>query len=344
MAGLVGRISAVSLLSLLCFWSTLPCHAQTSFGVNFTPAHIPNSTQADVTQALAETGAVATHISYIWEWGSDETSSFNNASQLTQTARLLNLKVFLQITPTSLGTPAVPADLTNPSFGDPDVRHRFIQDAQSLAGLQPDYLVLATEINLLYYLNRPEFDQFQTLYQQAFQAVKAISPSTKVGVSYHMDMFFGFSQEDILTLMTPRDFVAFTSYPAWLVYQGFYKTVADIPASWYDRIRLFISGPVIFSEFAWTTGGLGNLDDQQAFVTRLPELMHDVRPELITWAMLHDVEHFYTSLLNTAQIQILLGFGVDPTELFDELNNMGLLSWDGPPKPAWFAALGLSFQ
>ena len=37
------------------------------------------------------------------------------------------------------------------------------------------------------------------------------------------------------------------------------------------------------------------------------------------------------------------GFEVDPAELFSELNSMGILSWDGPPKPAWFAAMGLIF-
>jgi hypothetical protein len=333
----------VLLISLFSILGALPCHAQTSFGVNFTPAHIPDSTDSDSVQALAESAAIGNHISYIWEWGGDEEKGFSDASQITKAARLLNLKVFLQITPTGLGAPSVPPDLVPAGFGDPAVRQRFIEDAKRLAGLEPEYLVLATEINLLYHLNRPEFDQFRTLYQEAYRAVKDVSPATKIGVSYHMDMFFGFAQEGLLSLMTPRDFVAFTAYPAWLVYKGMYKTVADIPVSWFGKIRIFISGPVIFSEIAWPTGGFGNLDDQKAFVARLPELMRDVKPELITWAMLHDVQHFYTSLLNNAQIQVLLGLSVDAQELFDELNNMGLLFWDGPPKPSWYAGLGLSF-
>ncbi len=59
--------------------------------------------------------------------------------------------------------------------------------------------------------------------------------------------------------------------------------------------------------------------------------------------MQHDVHHFRVEFLNEAQIEILRGFEVDPAELFSELNSMGILAGDGPPKPAWFAAMGLIF-
>jgi hypothetical protein len=317
--------------------------AQTSFGINYTPAHVPQSTDEDSAQALLESAAIGSHMSYIWEWGGDEAQGFANAQQIVKAARTLNMKAFLQITPTSLGSASVPPDLAPAGFDDPAVRQRFISDVQQLAALQPDYLVLATEINLLYYLKRNEFNHFQTLYVEAYNAIKAVSPTTKVGVSYHMDMFFSYSQESLLNLMKPHDFVAFTSYPSYLVYSGIYKSVAEIPSSWYSKIRVLISSPIIFSEIAWPTAGLGNLDDQATFVKRLPELMKVVQPELITWAMLHDVQHFSTTALNNAQIQVLLGFKVDPDELFTELNNMGLLSWDGPPKPSWYSALSLAF-
>jgi hypothetical protein len=205
--------------------------------------------------------------------------------------------------------------------------------------LHPEYLVLATEVNFMYHLNRPEFDHFLTLYRQAYSEVKAISPSTQVSISYHMDMMFAYSQFEILEMVGPQDFVAFTSYPAWLVYSGFFPSVQDIPLWWYGRLKLLIAKPIVFSEIAWPSAGRGNLEDQEQFVQRLPELLRIVNPELVTWALQHDVKHFRTEWLNEQQSLILQGFEVDAAELFTELNSMGLLSWDGPPKPAWFRAL-----
>lgn len=315
-----------------------PVAKKTPFGVNYVPAHIPDSTEEDARQALLEALTLGSHVSYIWEWSSGE-KGYNDAVLLAIAASALNLKLVLQMSPSAIGGPTVPPDLTETSFHDPTVRARFIQDAERFAHLQPDYLILATEINLAYEVNRHEFEGFRTLYAQAYEAVKRIAPKAKVGVSFHMDMLFAMNQLRILEIMGKQDFVALTSYPNWLVANEYYGSVADIPLWYYKRLRLIIRKPIIFSELAWPTGGRSNIDLQEQFVARLPELMRGVEPELITWAMQHDVRHFQTKYLTQEQIQVLLGFKVDAQELFDELNTMGLLSWDGPPKPAWFRAL-----
>jgi hypothetical protein len=316
----------------------LPAPLQTPFGLNYVPAHIPESTPEDSAQALVEALSIGGHVSYIWEWSSGN-KGYEDAAQLTAAARSIGLKVFLQLSPTAIGAAAAPEEFPQASFQDPNVRARYLSDVELMAGLQPEYLILAAEINLLYAVNPAEFAAFQTLYAEAYRRMKIISPTTQVGVSFHMDMLFSLNQLKLLEIMGPQDFVALTSYPAWLISSGIYKTVADIPLWYYRRLRLIIARPIIFSELAWPSGGKSNLEMQEAFVARLPELLRGVNPTLVTWAMQHDVRHFQVQWLNEAQIRTLLGFKVDPAELFDELNTMGLLSWDGPPKPAWFRAV-----
>jgi hypothetical protein len=311
---------------------------RTVFGVNFVPARIPESSDEDAVQALLEARQLGGHLSYIYEWPSAE-KGLRDAANLAQAARDLGFALTLQISPTAIGAPAVPPDVEGNSFRDQDVRGRYLQAVETLAKLEPDYLVLATEINILYQVNPAEFNEFVALFQEARNRVRAISPNTKTGVSHHMDMLFAFQQLPILERLQPQDFIGLTSYPNWLVREGIYRSVQDIPLWYYRRLRLLIAKPIVFTELGWPTGGRSSLEEQRQFVERLPELMRGVNPELVTWALQHDAKHFQTRWLNERQVAILRGYQVDPEVLFDELNTMGLLSWDGPPKPSFFEAL-----
>ncbi len=316
----------------------------TPLGSLFTPAHVPNTTGQDTLNAMLETAVIGGHISYMWEWSSG-TTGFDRLRDLMPYYRALGFKVFIQINPTGLGEPAPPDSLPK-SFADPLTRFRYLADVRKAAELKPEYINLAAEINLVYYLDRTQFDSFKTLYAQAYDLVKSVSPQTKVGVSYHMDLFFSDEGEFALTeTLGTQDYIGFTTYPAWTVYQGHFASIADIPTIYYSRIRSVVpTKPVIFAEVGWPTGGRGSLDDQNAFVQQMPRLLGSVNPELITWTMLHDVNHFRVEALNDVQIEILRGFQVDPAQLFAELNSMGILSWDGPPKPAYLTAKTLVFS
>ena len=336
---------ALILIGAMClaFPANAVAQAKNSpLGFIFTPAHIPNVTSTDVVQAALEGAAIGGHGSFLWEWASGNVG-YSQVQGVVPLYRMLGQKVFLQFSPTGIGQVTPPDGLAQ-SFADPTVRQRFLQDVSNLAALKPDYLNLGAEINLLYYLNRTEFNNYATLYQQAYQNIKQISPNTQVGVSYHLDLFFGDTEYNLLTDLGPQDFVAFTTYPAWTVYRGFYPAPDQMSTLYYDRIRLVIpTKPVIFSEVGWPTAGLGSVADQDKFVSSLPRYFAKVKPVLVTFAMQHDADHFRVEMLNQAQVLILQGFQVDPAELFAELNSMGLLSWDGPPKPAYITAGTLNF-
>ena len=63
----------------------------------------------------------------------------------------------------------------------------FVKSAKALARMYPPYLCLATEINFLALQRLNEYLHFASLYKEAYQAVKQVSPKTKVFVSFQWE-------------------------------------------------------------------------------------------------------------------------------------------------------------
>jgi hypothetical protein len=186
------------------------------------------------------------------------------------------------------------------------------------------------------------------LYTEAYHAVKAVSPNTKVGVSFLYSLWFVnyvINNVDVPSMLAPSDFFAFTTYPNWLVQEGHYASIADIPPEFHGYARVaYPNASIVFSEVGWASKGRGTPELQLEFVKNLPRLMSKVKPELVTWALLHDVEFFQRSLLSPEATQFLTDLGVDIDALFEHFNGMGLMKGDGTPKPAFSEAMQLDFS
>lgn len=338
--------ATAALCAFLTLAVTEPAAAQaknTRFGVVMTPANLPVSSDEEVQRAILETAGVGGHVSYLWEWRTGD-EAHETLSLLLPIYRQLGLKLLLQVSPSGLGTPTPPPGF-NETFADPDLRARFLQDVRRLAELHPEYLNLAAEINLMYYFNPTEFGYFKTLYAEAYDVVKEVSPQTKVGVSYHLDMLFAFEQYELALTLGPQDYLGLSSYPSWLLHKNVFPSMADIPTGYYDRIRILVPDmPVVFTEVGWPSAGGGTEAEQAAFIRELPRLLENTNPELITWSLLHDVAHFRVEALNAQQRALLEDLGVNPELLFEELNSIGLLHKSGLPKAGWDAANEVVFD
>ena len=86
------------------------------------------------------------------------------------------------------------------------------------------------------------------------------------------------------------------------------------------------------------------MNDQMRFIQRLPELLRGANPRFITWPMLHDVQFFDLNTISDELRETLDGLDLDPEVLFAEMNAVGLLYREGPPKPGWYEALELVFD
>jgi hypothetical protein len=316
----------------------------TIFGAEMLAANYPNTTAEDVGRALQLTATIGGHSSHIWFLADQDRLA--DIPLITSVMRQAGLKVMLQIGSVLIDTPAPPVGMVQ-SFGDPNVRFVYLMSARKLALTKPDYLVLCTEANLLYRFNRPEFENFRTLYTQMYNMVKSVSPQTKVGASYLYTVWFldrFFDNVDVPAMLTPYDMLSFTGYPEDIINAGVYDSIASMSPEWYGAARYAYPNATIgFSEIGWSSKVRGTPELQAEFVRNLPRLMSTVKPEFITWAVLHDVEFFRRSLLTAEQIAFLEGLGVDIDTLFGHFNGMGLLDGQGNAKPAFHEAEQLVF-
>lgn len=334
----------IALLVFALPFTSVLAAKDTPFGAELIAANFPTSTTEDAIQALTLTAEVGGHSSFVWHWS--DRVAFPAIPSIVSGMRAFGLKSLIQVGAIFLNAPGPPDGLER-SFGNPATRAQFLSDVTAIAKTKPDYLVLATEINILRRFNAPEFEHYRTLYSEAYSIVKLYSPGTHVGVSFLYSLWFYdyyFGKVDVPALLAPMDFIAFTTYPEWLIREGHYPAIADIAPEFHGASRaVYPSARIIFSEVGWASKVRGNPEEQAEFVRNMPRIFSIARPELVTWAVLHDMEFFTRALLSPESEQFLVSLGVDIDALFGHFNAMGLIDGFGNKKPGWHDAMKLNF-
>ncbi|MEW5995985.1 MAG: hypothetical protein AB1657_00105 [Candidatus Micrarchaeota archaeon] len=191
---------------------------------------------------------------------------------------------------------------------------------------KPEYLGLGIEVNILYEKSPSDFDSFVSLYDETYDAVKAVSPNTKIFTVFQLEKMKGLdgglfggennpadAQWELLSRFPKSDLIAFTTYPDLI-----YKNPSEIPSDYYSEIPTHTDKPIAFTEIGWhsaaSPAGWESSEDEQAeFVTRFFDLTSGLDMKLAVWSFL---------------------YGQDTVEPF---NSMGLLRGDGTSRPAWDA-------
>jgi len=320
-ARLFGRILLAA--AVLTFSSTDSPAKETVLGVALSPAHLPNPSDKDFENFFDEAAQLGSHVIWIVEWESlPELGAFESVRRAT---RVKGLAFHIFLSPIALTggrkTPAIPAGVRGRSFGDQTVRNGYRDQALKLAGLEPDFLGLGTEVNALAQ-NPAEFEPFASMVRETCVAVKQKFPSIKVMTSFQWDLAHATGQTAPLTRFGECfDYYSFTTYP-FLPPSGPVYDPSTIAADYYSGIRkLFPTQRVGFSEVGWTSAEPWNEDSQAAFFRRLPELMRPVKADFVTLSLMHDIPFFSGDLA--------------------PLNSVGVRHRDGSPKKAWDVVLSL---
>lgn len=318
-----------------------------AFGVNANVG--PSGSAAEALALVDEAGSFDI---VLWQW--PETQLLKPVIvERARAARERGMGIMLGISPTALA--GLRTDLELPSWVASDcglttatvsfanlcVRLHFINDVVDIANtVKPDSFHLATEINtlLLRKIVNPvdlEYVHFGSLYQAAYDAIKAVSPDTKVFVSLQYELQKVLQNappgtpaqnwENILgvfrggALPTKLDYVGFTTYPSASGFlSGKFKMPAVVPGDYYKEAGFYLKPgeEAVFSEIGWPTQGSGSHREQEQFIHRLPALMAPARPAWVAWVLLHDIPPG------------ALGLGLD-------LTTSGFLDARGRPKSAW---------
>ena len=183
-------------------------------------------------------------------------------------------------------------------------------------------------MNILQEKAPADFDAFVALFARTYDAVKTASPDTQVFTVFQLEkmkglsggLFGGKSDPDrnewsILERFAKADFLAFTTYPGLV-----YTEPSEIPANYYDEIKLHTGKRIAFFEIGWQSVSVSDSwqsseTEQADFIRQFFALTKDLKPEFRIWSFLYDQ--------NT-----IVPF-----------NSMGLFRPDGTPKPGWDAWL-----
>ena len=243
-----------------------------------------------------------------------------------------DLTLFVAIDPTDGSTgrdrlSGLPGPLAGKGFGDPDVRRAFTSYAEYVAlNYEPEYLALGVEMNLYYEKNKEDFENFRTLYFEAYDAVKEISPDTQVTVTFQYEDLQGilpredkhFPSWQLVKAFDPKmDILAISTYPSFA-----FSSADAIPSNYYSQLRAFTDKPIAIAEMGYSSASSvpgvngGTEGDQAAFL------------------------EFVLGDASANDMRFVVWFaGWDPTYAKDTpygaFQHIGLLRDDNSEKPAW---------
>lgn len=301
------------------------------FGVaGLIPRNFPHPSAADWTnlyETLSETGSL---LGVYTSWSDSPEKSGEIPSVVSTVYGLAGQYAFIPVIALGFFDDMPDGSLkASIQLGDPVERAKFQQTALAIVKkFQPLYLGLGVEVNRYFEATPSDFENYLTLYAETYDAVKAVSPQTKVFAIFQLEMIKGNGlllggsetrqpQWDLLYRFGNRlDMVAFTTYP-FLDFQ----MPEDIPDNYYNEIGIYTDKAVAFTEVGWPSAPLapfpdspygGSKDEQARFVRRFFDLTSNLVLAMALWSFPND-----------------LGEGGPPA-----FNSVSLRNNNGSPKPA----------
>jgi len=119
---------------------------------------------------------------------------------------------------------------------------------------RPEYLRLGIEVNSVYMKSVEDFKEFVRFYNEVYDAVKAVSPETKVFTVFQLERTKELTLWEIeegkphweFIDRFKTDLVAFTTYP-----DLYYRDPSDIPEDHYVEIEKITTKSIAFTEIGW---------------------------------------------------------------------------------------------
>jgi hypothetical protein len=209
-------------------------------------------------------------------------------------------------------TLVTPPDMENAALSDRTWREAYKQAVlEVVKSSKPLYLSVGNEVNRWYEKHGAEeddpngFQHYVSLYEEIYDAVKALSPETKVFCTFAREITSENRDADlkVLSMFNPEklDLLIFTSYP--YAVQGINRP-SDIPDNYYSEALSYLSAPLGFSELGWPSMDVFGGEQAQAdFITQVVSRLtkeQGMNLHLFGWAWLHDLdENDYIGLIKS---------------------------------------------
>lgn len=265
-------------------------------GIVPTPKSVPNTTFEDIVAAYEEAGTIS-EITMVWTEpsgiGEYEKLKQNRVVEAVRVYGLkpvvtLNFATIKEVPGKGLQYVVDAPEGMEANLSDPEFRERWVEEAGNIArDFKPEYFSLGNEINDYFYLHPEEMDAYVSLYDEAYAAIKEVSPETKVFVVFSLEHMEENGQYEMIQRFNGRsDLIGLTTYP-WQEYGD----PEEIPADYYSGLGEYTDKPVAFTEIGWPSSAeAGSSEAEQArFLSRFAELTEGMDVEMVNWLFLHEV-------------------------------------------------------
>ncbi|MGB9856268.1 MAG: hypothetical protein ACPLKS_06970 [Caldisericum exile] len=198
-------------------------------------------------------------------------------------------------------TLVTPPGMENATLSDPAWRTGYKQAALDVVkAIRPRYLSLGNEVNRWYEKYGKDgpngFTNYVSLYEETYDAVKKLSPETKVFCVFAREIISETEHREanltVLSLFNPdkMDLLVFTSYP----YAIGKTNPSMIPNDYYSKASDYMPGkPFGFSEIAWPSfDAFGGEQAQADFIVQAANRLtrdRGINLYLFGWFLLHDI-------------------------------------------------------
>ena len=231
-------------------------------------------------------------------------------------------------------------ELAGGSFGTPDVRETFRNYVLRLTReFHPRYLGLASEINTYADANPEDFENFVSLYREAYTLIKTESPDTQVFVTFQCDDLnnvvpfdptggepYQTKWEQIEAFEPYLDIWAISSYPFVA-----FDSAADIPSNYYTPLLSRTDKPLAVAEGGVNSRPIGQFNGTpQDQVDYLNAIHTQLGNRLTFWIYL-----ILNDINGEAYRDFLAQNGMENNaDTILWFAAVGLRELDGEPKPA----------
>lgn len=179
-------------------------------------------------------------------------------------------------------------------------RARFLEAVTAVArDHRPELFALGVEVNRHWMSDPDSFDGFVDAFPEAYDAIKAVSPGTRVFTVFQLELLRGAAylmtakertpeQWELVARFPKADILGLTTYPFLA-----YRTPAEMPDDYYASVADRVSVPIGFTEVGWPSGDLveewgGTPEEQAEFVRRFDRLVRPESPALALWSFPHE--------------------------------------------------------
>lgn len=245
--------------------------------------------------------------------------------------RVRGLKLFMALDPFDAAArdrlASLPKSHEGRDFSDSALREAFVAEARYIAlNYRPAFFSLGMEVNATYELNPEHYARFIEVYQDAYLAVKSVSPETRVFVTFQYEQFLGVvpwekphpPRWELLEGYGQQiDVLGLTTYPSFA-----HSVARRVPSDYYRQIREHTQLPVAFAAVGFASApsrdGVNSSTpaEQRRFLQRLIIDADELKSPLLVWFISRD-----------------------PTYLsappYDLLGSIGLRDTGDRPKEAW---------